>query len=206
MVDPDATRYWITNVAIMLALAAPPYLVRLAVYDDPFGTAYFHALSHYRPPSLARIHALPAQVLESFWLFTRFLRGWLLVRPAPADYVPFVLLSLAPFCMLWRWVRSSQRVRCTGPQLIGLAVIALTIGAFILKNVIDFSPEGRYLFMAVGPIAWLIASGIRAFARQIGDRQLMLLRLVPIYMLVYSIVAAFRYLLPAPDILRTFSF
>lgn len=183
-------------LAVGAIVACIPYVQDQIMYHDPFGTRFWRSISSSHPMRLRDIPRIPALFVSSYWLFVTFLRDLLVIRPSRLEYAPFFLLSIAPLALLTR--RTDPDLRRRPAVWVALIVVSLALVAFVLKNIEDYGPEGRYLFGVAGPLAWLIACGVQALLPEGGRRRVLLLGAVTAYVSLYGCYASVRYLTHAP--------
>lgn len=176
------------------------YLSNLLIYNDPFGTSYTQPLMHSHRMHLSDASKIIPLSFVTFWFFVDYLRNSLVVRPSRWEGLPFLILSLAPLIAFGSIViRRIIRPVLTRERVIVGSILILSLVSFVYKNIVDFGPEGRYLFGVIGPISWSIAEGIAYLALPSQRRRQWILRSVILFMIIYSLYAGLRYLSYAPN-------
>ncbi len=165
------------------------------LYGDPFGLQLMFAVlpPHAERPSTTRLLHLLDGALKSFWAVF----GWFNIVVEPWIYVLFQLLLLIASLGLIRFLyRRVVQKRWTDVLPIGL--LGLWTATFVIA-LAGWSqarfPQGRLLFPAMPAIATLLVLGVTEWVPERHGRTAVTILLVAL--LVFAIVAPFRYIAPA---------
>ena len=205
-------RWLLPALLAALLVAGPPYLANIITYGEPFGTGIWMKINpQAHPMRLDELGPLFPHTFTSFWFFVTYLRNSLLVKPTILEYIPFLFLNLLPVAALCKIMKvpllaiiKSKQVKPLGllrssftPETSFICIaLLLHLAGFILKNLPDFSPNGRFFFGVIGPLSWLIVVSI---VKTMPNRP-RLLGAIVLFMLGYALYAAIFYVGQAPDL------
>lgn len=194
-------RWLMPALLVGVLCGAPAYVANQVANRDPFGSIYWHALVHAQGMRLSDLKHIVPLTFTSFWLFVTYLRDALPVKPRQLEYVPFAALSILPFIAAAGTILGHRlRSLLTPARVVAGGAVVLGVGAFLYKNLDDFSPEGRYLFGLVAPIAWSIAQSASYLSRRDERLRRAIFAAIIIFMVAYSLYAGVRYLGHAPNL------
>lgn len=181
--------------------AIPYYIGNILLYQDPFGRQHWHLIN---PASHAlqwsQAGRLVPLAFASFWEFVTFLRNVLQPKPPVIEYIPFLLLTLAPVAAgVLLWVRGQWRALLTPASAVLGSALLLNILALMYKVLDDADPEGRFFFEMAGPIALIIATSIMYLLAGHSVAYRIVLPGISLFMIAYAGYAAACYLTSAPD-------
>lgn len=197
--------WFFASTLVAVIVAAPFYLSSQLLYNDPFGAIYWHNTSPQSHPfRLSEIGSFLSLTFATYWNFANFLRDALPTKPSKIEYIPFLILTICPLIL---WVYQSIKMRrvhlfttFNNKQLATTTFIFLVIIGYLLKELQDFSPDGRYLFALSAPFSLLIACSIYKLVPGGIKIKRAALYMVILFVIGYSVYAALRYLVHAPNL------
>lgn len=192
-------------IATMLAiiLATPFYLYNQLQYNDPFGAIYWqNTVQQNNPFRFTEIDNFVSLTFATYWSFANFLRDLSVVKPSKIEYVFFLFLSLCPVISLsWKVVtRHKLRRNIKVEHKAVAAFVLFTVIGYLLKELQDYSPNGRYLASVSVIFSLLIVYSIYELIPKNVRIKKVWLYGITIFMISYSVFAAFYYLLNVPNL------
>ena len=193
---------WIgVSVCIAFLVGTPFYLYNLANYNDPFGQNYLHSISPgSHPTKVSEIISFFSMSFATFWSFVNYLRNSLVIKPKFFEYLPFLGLTLIPLVALVFAIFRRQLLLIISPErILTITAMILIILSYIYKNTQEFSPEGRFIFAAIGLFSMVIVLSIEYLIPSRKISKVVLIAII-IFMPTYSIYAALQYFPTAPNL------